>query len=346
MEYRKLLGSGLSVPALTFGTATFGGANEFFKAWGSTDVAEAKELIDLCLDHGVNHFDTANVYSDGMAEEILGKAIQGKRNRALIATKATFQMGDDVNDIGSSRLALVRECENSLKRLGTDYIDIYYMHGFDATTPVEETLRALDDLVRAGKIRYIGCSNFSGWQLMKSLNISERYGWSKYILHQTYYSLMNRELEWELIPASIDQKVSNIIWSPLAGGALSGKIDRQHPPKPGSRSAAMDFVTSTKTDHFYNVVDTLQIIAKEMGKSPAQVAYNWLLKKPTVSSLIIGARNKEQLLENFNAVGWTLPQEFVDRLDEVSDTKPIYPYWHQNKDAALGHPMAKHFARS
>ncbi|MES2526687.1 MAG: aldo/keto reductase [Bdellovibrionota bacterium] len=341
MEFRKLSGAGLTLPALTFGTATFGGGNEFFKAWGSTDVAEAKELIDICLDHGVNHFDTANVYSQGMSEEILGAAIKGKRDKLLISTKATFPMGPDVNDVGSSRQSLMKACEDSLKRLGTDHIDIFFMHGFDATTPVEETLSALNDLVRSGKIRYIGCSNFSGWQLMKSMSVSEKHGWSKYALHQTYYSLVNRELEWELMPASIDQKVSNIIWSPLAGGALSGKITRQNPPAPGTRSAAMDFVVSAKSDHLFNIVDVLHAVAKEVNKSVAQVAYNWLLQKPTVASLIIGARNKEQLLQNFGAVGWTLPKEMMAKLDAVSETKPIYPYWHQNQFPMLGHPMIK-----
>src|SRR6185295_460495 len=208
MEYRYLGASGLRVPVLSFGTATFGGGNEFFKAWGSTDVAGAKRLIDLCLDAGVNFFDTANVYSQGRSEEILGAAIAGrKRDDLLIATKATFPMGEGPGEFGSSRRALLHECENSLRRLGTDHVDIYYMHGFDASTPVDETLAALDDLVRGGKIRYIGCSNFSGWHLMKSLSLSERHGWARYVAHQVYYSLAGRDYEWELMPLALDQNV-------------------------------------------------------------------------------------------------------------------------------------------
>jgi aryl-alcohol dehydrogenase-like predicted oxidoreductase len=340
MEHRKLLGSGLTLPALTFGTATFGGGNEFFKAWGSTDVKEAKRLIDICLDHEVNHFDTANNYSEGMAEEILGKAIEGKREKVLLSTKSTLPF-PGLNGTGSSRSALVKNCEASLKRLGTDYIDLYIMHGFDATTPIEETLRALQDLITAGKIRAIGCSNFSGWQLMKSLSISERYGWSKYVAHQAYYSLANRELEWELIPAGMDQKVSTIVWSPMAGGALSGKITRKNPPAPGSRSASMDFVVSSKSEHLFNIVDVLQEIASETGKTIPQVSLNWLLQRPTVTSLVIGARNEEQLLQNFGAVGWKLSPEQIARLDLISETKPVYPYWHQNQFPQLGHPIMR-----
>ena len=337
MEYRKLSGSGFSVPVLSFGTATFGGGNEFFKAWGSTDVKEASRMIDLCLDHGVNFFDTANGYSRGMSEEILGASIKGKRDKVLLSTKSTFPMGDGPNDYGSSRWSVIKECEDSLRRLGTDYIDLYYMHGFDATTPVEETLRALDDLVRAGKIRYIGCSNFSGWHLMKSMTISERYGWSKYVAHQAYYSLMGREFEWELMPLALDQKVSTIVWSPMAGGALSGKITRKTPPAPGSRSAQMDFVVSAKSEKLYDVVDVLQEVASEVGKTVPQVALNWVLSRPTVTSIIIGARNEEQLKQNFGAVGWKLSAEHIAKLDAVSDSKPIYPYWHQKQFPMLGH---------
>jgi aryl-alcohol dehydrogenase-like predicted oxidoreductase len=337
MEYRKLLGAGVNVPALTFGTATFGGGNEFFKAWGSTDVKEATRLIDLCLDHGVNFFDTANTYSSGMSEEILGEALKSKRSQSLISTKSTFPMGEGPNDYGSSRGFMVKAVEDSLKRLKTDHIDLYYMHGFDALTPVEETQRSLDDLITSGKIRYIGCSNFSGWHLMKSLSVSERYGWSKYVAHQTYYSLAGRELEWELMPLSGDQKVSNIIWSPLAGGALSGKITRHNPPAPGSRSASMDFVVSSKSEHLFNIVDVLHEIAKETGKTVPQVALNWVLSKPSVSSLVIGARNEEQLVQNFGAVGWKLAPEHLAKLDKVSETKPIYPYWHQRQFPMLGH---------
>lgn len=337
MEYRKLSGSGFSLPVLSFGTATFGGGNEFFKAWGSTDVKEASRMVDLCLDHGVNFFDTANGYSRGMSEEILGASIKGKRDKVLLSTKSTFPMGDGPNDYGSSRWSVIKECEDSLRRLGTDHIDLYYMHGFDATTPVEETLHALEDLVRAGKIRYIGCSNFSGWHLMKSLSVSERFGWSKYVAHQAYYSLMGREYEWELMPLAQDQKVSTIVWSPMAGGALSGKITRKTPPAPGSRSAQMDFVVSAKSEKLYDVVDVLQQIAQEVGKTVPQVALNWVLSRPTVTSIIIGARNEEQLKQNFGAVGWKLSAEHIAKLDAVSDSKPIYPYWHQKLFPMLGH---------
>jgi aryl-alcohol dehydrogenase-like predicted oxidoreductase len=339
MEYRKLSGSGFTVPALSFGTATFGGGNEFFKAWGSADVKDAKRLVDICLENGVNFFDTANGYSQGMSEEILGAVIKDKRQNLLLSTKSTFPMGETPYDYGSSRYSVIKECEASLKRMGTDHIDLYYMHGFDANTPVEETLRALDDLVTSGKIRYIGCSNFSGWQLMKALTISERYGWSKYVAHQAYYSLAGREFEWELMPLAIDQKVSTIVWSPMAGGALSGKITRKTPPQPGSRSAAMDFVVSSKSEHLFTIVDALEMVSKETGKTIPQVALNWVLQRPTVASIIIGARNEEQLKQNFGAVGWKLTAEQIAKLDAASDVKPIYPYWHQNQFPMLGHPI-------
>ena len=331
MEYRTLSGAGLRVPVLSFGTATFGGGDEFFKAWGSTGVEEAKRLVDICLDHGANWLDTANVYSTGLAEDILGSAIAGKRDKILLATKSTFPMGEGPADFGSSRLAIIQQCEASLRRLKTDYLDVYYMHGIDTTTPAEETLRALDDLVTSGKIRYIGCSNYSGWHLMKALSISERYGWSKYVLHQVYYSLVGREFEWELMPLAIEQKVSTVVWSPLAGGALSGKIRRDQPPKPGTRAAEMDFVVSSKSETLFNVVDVLEEIAGEVGKTIPQVALNWVLQRPTVVSVIFGARNEEQLIQNLGAVGWNLTAEQVARLDAASAQRPIYPYWHQNQ---------------
>lgn len=329
MEYRQLLGSGLRVPALSFGTATFGGVGDFFKAWGSTDVKEAQRLIDLCLDHGVNFFDTANGYSRGVSEEILGAATKAKRSQLLIATKATFPMGDRPMDYGSSRFHLLETVEASLRRLQTDHIDVFFMHGQDMLTPVEETLRTLDDLVTSGKVRYIGCSNFSGWNLMKSLSVSERHGWSRYVLNQAYYSLVGREFEWELMPLGLDQHVSTMVWSPLAGGALSGKISRTKPAPAGSRSSQMDFVVSAKSEHLHNIVDVLEEISRETEKTVAQVALNWVLNRPTVANIVIGARNEEQLKQNFGAVGWKLTLEQVARLDKVSETKPIYPYWHQ-----------------
>jgi aryl-alcohol dehydrogenase-like predicted oxidoreductase len=336
MEYRQLGVSGLRVPVLSFGTATFGGGNEFFKAWGNTQVDEAKKLINLCLDAGVNFFDTANVYSRGASEEILGKALEGLRNDVLISTKATFSMGDGANDYGSSRFHLIRQAEDSLRRLQTDHIDIYHMHGFDATTPVQETLRALDDLVTSGKVRYIACSNFSGWHLMKSLSVSERYGWSRYVANQAYYSLLNREFEWELMPLAIDQNVSTIVWSPLASGQLSGKFRRGQPIPENSRTVQGGaHGPATNFDHLYNIIDALDEAAQETGKSVAQVSINWLLQRPTVANIIIGARNEEQLKQNLDAVGWNLTIDQVKKLDAASEVAPIYPYWHQRQDTKL-----------
>lgn len=336
MEHRKLGGSGLSVPVLSFGTATFGGKGDFFKAWGSTQVNEARRMVNLCIDAGVNMFDTANTYSRGLSEEILGEALEGLRNRSIISTKATFTMGEEPNDFGSSRFHLIKQCEESLKRLRTDHIDIYHMHGFDATTPVEETLRALDDLISAGKILYIACSNFSGWHLMKSLSVSEKNGWSRYVAHQAYYSLINREFEWELMPLGIDQKVGTIVWSPLAGGKLGGKFRRNQPVPEDTRIAQGGGQGPQVPDEYlYNIVDVLDEIAGETGKSIAQVSLNWLLQRPTVVNIIIGARNEEQLKQNLDATGWNLTADQVKRLDRVSETAPVYPYWHQRGNLKL-----------
>ena len=346
MEYRFLGGSGLQVPVLSFGTATFGGGNDFFKAWGSTQVLEAKRLVDICMDAGVNFFDTADVYSAGLAESVLGEAIAGKqRDKIIISTKTTFPFGDPPNNQGSSRFHMLRQIEGSLKRLGTDYIDIYHMHGFDGNTPVEETLRTLDDLVQSGKVRYLAASNFSGWHLMKSLAISEKYGWNKYIGHQVYYSLANREYEWELMPLALDQKVGAIVWSPLSAGRLGGKYRRNQPLPPDSRVAqgGSPVPESVVNEHsFYNTVDTLYELAEETGKSVAQVAINWLLQRPTVSNIIIGARNEEQLKENLGAVGWNLTTDQVKKLDAVSETPTIYPYWHQRQNLRLN-PLPKFY---
>jgi aryl-alcohol dehydrogenase-like predicted oxidoreductase len=332
MEYRQLGGSGLRVPVLSFGTATFGGGNAFFKAWGATQVDEARRLINICLDAGVNFFDTANVYSAGASEEILGKALAGMREKVLISTKATFPLGEGINDYGSSRFNLVKSCEESLKRLNTDHIDVYHLHGFDANTPVEETLNALNNLVQSGKVRYIACSNFSGWHLMKSLSVSERYGWAKYIAHQAYYSLLNRDFEWELMPLGLDQQVGTIVWSPLAAGRLSGKYRRNQPVPQDARVAQGGSpvpASSISDDVFYNVIDVLDEVAAETGKTVAQVSLNWLLQRPTVSNIIIGARNEEQLKANLACVGWNLTVEQVKKLDTVSEVPPVYPYWHQ-----------------
>jgi aryl-alcohol dehydrogenase-like predicted oxidoreductase len=346
MEYRQLGGSGLQVPVLSFGTATFGGQGNFFKAWGNTQVAEATRLVDICLDAGVNLFDTADVYSQGLSEEILGKAIAGKRDKLLISTKGTFPFGNDPsNSFGSSRYRLIRQVESSLKRLNTDYIDIYHMHGFDGNTPVEETLRVLDDLTQSGKIRYIAASNFSGWHLMKSLAVSDRYGWNRYVAHQVYYSLINREYEWELMPLGIDQKVGAIVWSPLSAGMLGGKYRRNTAMPAESRWAQGGSPIPQEvinTEVLYNIMDVLDEIAKETGKTVAQVAINWLLQRPTVSSVIIGARNEEQLHQNLAATGWNLTTEQVKRLDEVSEQHTIYPYWHQRQNLLLN-PLPKFY---
>lgn len=334
MEYKQLGNSGLRVPVLSLGTATFGGGNDFFKAWGSTQVNEAARLIDLCLDNGINFFDTANVYSTGAAETILGKALGSKRSEVLLSTKATFPMGEGVNDFGSSAIHLIKACDESLKRLGTDYIDIYHMHGFDANTPVEETLRTLETLIQSGKVRYIACSNFSGWHLMKSLSISERYGWSKYIAHQVYYSLLNRDFEWELMPLAIDQNVGSLVWSPLAAGKLGGRFRRNQPMPADSRVAqggSPVINDAAAEERLYDIVEVLDQIAKETGKTVAQVSLNWVLQRPTVSSIIIGARNEVQLKANIDAAGWKLSQEQVKRLDAVSEVLPAYPYWHQRQ---------------
>jgi aryl-alcohol dehydrogenase-like predicted oxidoreductase len=343
MEFRQLGQSGLKVPILSFGTGTFGGKGEFFAAWGNSDVAEATRLVDICLEAGVNFFDTADVYSQGASEEILGKAIAGRRNSVLISTKATFAMGKGPNDLGSSRYHLIQACEASLRRLGTDYIDIYHLHGFDQITPIEETLNTLNTLVQSGKVRYIACSNFSGWHLMKSLAISEKFGWPRYVAHQAYYSLIGREFEWELMPLGIDQHVGTVVWSPLGWGRLTGKIRRNQPlPKVSRLHTTAEKGPPVEDEYLYTVVDALEEVARDTGKTVPQVALNWLLQRPTVANIVIGARNEQQLRQNLGAVGWNLTNEQVQRLNVASERIPIYPYWHQrqfserNPLAALG----------
>jgi len=335
MEYRRLGASGLRVPALSFGTATFGGTNDFFKAWGSTDAGGAARLVDVCLDHGVSLFDTADVYSDGASEEILGAAIKGKRERLLLSTKVTFPTGDGPNDFGSSRQHLVRAVEKSLQRLRVDHIDLLQLHGQDYNTPVEETLAALDQLVRSGKVGYIGGSNFSGWHLMKSLATADRYGFPRHVAHQVYYSLLNRDYEWELMPLGVDQGVGAVVWSPLGWGKLTGKIRRGQPAAPGTR--AHDIAGTGphfEEERLFRIIDALDIVAAETGKSIPQIALNWLLQRATIATVIIGARNEAQLIENLGAVGWALTAEQVAALDAASDVAPSYPVWHQR-----GFPM-------
>lgn len=332
MEYRFLGGSGFRVPVLTLGTGTFGGKGELFQAWGASDVAEASRLVDICLDAGLTMFDSADVYSDGQAEEILGQAIKGRRDKVLISTKATFRRGDGPNDVGSSRFHLLKTIDESLKRLETDYIDLFQLHSFDAKTPIEETLSTLDDLVRAGKIRYVGCSNFAGWQLMKSLSIADKYGYPRYVAHQAYYSLIGRSYEWELMPLGIDQKVGAVVWSPLGWARLTGKFRRSQPVPENTRLNSQlnrDIGPGVDDELLYRVVDALDEIAAETGKTVAQIALNWLLQRPTVSTLVIGARNEEQLRQNLGAVGWNLTAEQVAKLDQASAVTPSYPYFHQ-----------------
>jgi aryl-alcohol dehydrogenase-like predicted oxidoreductase len=331
MEYRFLGASGFKVPELSFGTGTFGGKGEFFAAWGSTDVAEAKRLVDICMDAGLTMFDSADIYSAGAAEEVLGQAIAGRaRDSLIISTKATFRAGKGPNDLGSSRYHLVRAVERALKRLGTDYIDLFQLHGFDAHTPVEETISTLDDLVRAGKIRYIGVSNFSGWHLMKSLAASDRLGATRYVANQTYYSLIGRDYEWELMPLGLDQGVGAVVWSPLGWGRLTGKLRRGAGLPAGSRlHKTADMGPPVDDDYLYRVVDALDAVAAETGKTVPQIALNWLLRRPTVSTVVVGARNEEQLRQNLGAVGWTLTPEQVATLDAASKVTLPYPYWHQ-----------------
>lgn len=330
MEYRQLGRSGLKVPVLSLGTGTFGGKGEMFARWGDTDVAEATRMVDISLEHGMNFFDTADIYSRGASEEILGAAIKGRRDKTLISTKATFTTGDGPNDVGSSRFHIIKAAEASLKRLGTDYLDLYFMHGFDAQTPVEETLSALDHLVTSGKVRYIGCSNFSGWHVMKTLATSEKYGLARYVVYQGYYSLIGRDYEWELMPLGIDQGMGLMVWSPLGWGRLTGKIRRGQPIADGRIAKGGDVGGPPVNDEYlYTVVDALDAVAAETGKTVAQVALNWLLQRPTVSNIVVGARNEEQLKQNLGAIGWNLTVDQVAKLDAASARMPTYPYWHQ-----------------
>lgn len=330
MEYRLLGRSGFKVPALTFGTGTFGGKGEFFKAWGETDAKQATRLVDICLDAGVNMFDSADVYSSGASEEILGAAIKGRRDKVLISTKYTFRIGEGANDVGSSRFHILAATDAALKRLGTDRIDLVQLHGFDAQTPPEETLATFDALIRAGKIGYIGVSNWSGWHLMKSLATSEKYGFPRYVAHQAYYSLIGRDYEWELMPLALDQGVGAVVWSPLGWGRLTGKIRRGAPLPATSRlHKTADYGPQVEDEYLYTVVDALEAVAAETGKSVPQVALNWLLQRPSVVTVVIGARNEEQLKANLGAVGWNLTPAQVAKLDAASERPKIYPYWHQ-----------------
>ncbi|HUO97091.1 MAG TPA: aldo/keto reductase [Rhizomicrobium sp.] len=342
MEYRLLGRSGLKVPVLTLGTGTFGGVGSF-RSWGDTGREEARKLVDICLEAGLNMFDSADIYSFGTSEEVLGAAIKGRRDEVLISTKVTFPMGGGPNECGSSRFHLIRAVEASLRRLGTDHIDLLQLHGFDALTPHEEVLSTLDGLVKAGKLRYIGVSNFSGWHLMKALATSDRYGWTRYVAHQAYYSLVGRDYEWELMPLGLAEGVGAVVWSPLGWGRLTGKIRRGAPlPKSSRRNDEKqnDIGPQVDEEYFFRVVDALDAVAAETGKSVPQIALNWLLQRPTVATVIIGARNEQQLRDNLGAVGWNLTPAQVARLDEASAVTPAYPYWHQRFFADRNPPPA------
>jgi aryl-alcohol dehydrogenase-like predicted oxidoreductase len=340
MEFRQLGTSGLQVPVLCFGTGTFGGSNELFRAWGQTDVREATRLVAICLEAGVNFFDTADIYSQGLSEEILGEAIrQAPRDGVLVSTKGTFPFGQGPNNMGSSRHHLIRQIEGSLKRLKTDYIDVYHMHGFDALTPIEETLSTLEQAVRQGKVRYIAASNFSGWHLQKSLVISERYGWPRYAAHQVYYSLVGRDYEWELMPQAVAEGVGALVWSPLGWGRLTGRIRRGQPrPEVSRLPKTAEMGPPVPDEYLYKVVDALDTLAAETGKTVPQLALNWLLRKPTISSVIIGARNEQQLRDNLAAASFALTERQVAQLDQASQVQLPYPYWHQRQFAIRNPP--------
>lgn len=330
MEYRQLGRSGLKVPVFSLGTGTFGGVGEMFARWGNTDAVAARRLIDVCLEAGLNFFDTADIYSAGASEEILGAAVKGRREDLLISTKATFSMGKGPNDKGSSRHHLIRACEASLKRLGTDYIDVYFMHGYDALTPAEEVLGALDHLVHSGKVRYIGCSNFSGWHVMNALATSERYGLARYVSYQGYYSLIGRDYEWELMPLALEKGLGTMVWSPLGWGRLTGKIRRGEKPQGGRIQQGGDVGGPMVDDEYlYTVVEALDLVAKDTGKTVPQIALNWLLQRPTIANIVIGARDEAQLKQNLGALEFKLSEAHITALDQASQRQPIYPYWHQ-----------------
>lgn len=343
MEYRRLGASGLKVPVLSFGAGTFGGSGPLFAAWGTSDAVEARRLVDICVEAGVNLFDTADVYSDGASEEVLGQAIKGRRQQVLISTKTSLPIGDSHNDAGSSRSRLIKATEDALRRLGTDYIDLLQLHAFDAGTPVEEVLSTLDMLVRAGKIRYVGVSNFSGWQIMKSLAAADKYGYPRYAANQVYYSLAGRDYEWDLMPLGLDQGLGALVWSPLGWGRLTGKIRRGQPMPEGSRlHETASFGPPVDDEKLYDIVEVLDEVAAETGRTVPQIALNWLTTRPTVSSVIIGARNEEQLRQNLGAVGWSLTLEQISRLDMASATTapyPHFPYFRQEAFARLNPPV-------
>jgi aryl-alcohol dehydrogenase-like predicted oxidoreductase len=335
MEYRQLGRSGLRVSALTLGTMTFGGRGGF-RAVGATDVDGARRQVDICLDAGINLIDTADVYSEGLAEEITGEVIKGRRDSLLLSTKVRMPMGDGPNDAGLSRQHIIAGCEESLRRLGTDHIDIYHVHEWDGQTQLEETLSALDSLVSAGKVRYLAASNYAGWQLMKALAVAGAHGFERFAAQQIYYSLESRDAEYELVPLSVDQGLGILVWSPLAGGLVSGKYRRESSPSEGTRQVSGEWHEPPVRDRekLYDTVEVLINVADAHGASPAQVALAWLLGRPAVTSLIIGARSEEQLRDNLGAASLSLTAGEREELDKVSAPDLIYPHWHQLATAA------------
>jgi aryl-alcohol dehydrogenase-like predicted oxidoreductase len=328
MDYRFLGTSGFRLPALGFGAGTFGGRGPLFGAWGNVEENEARRMVDICLERGVTLFDTADVYSEGASERVLGAALRGRRDAAIVSTKISLRAGDGPNDVGASRHHLLAATERALARLGTDYIDLLQLHHFDAMTRVESVMQTLDDLVRSGKVRFIGASNFSGWQLMKSLAAADRYGQARFVAHQTYYSLIGRDYEWELMPLGLDQGVGAVVWSPLGWGRLTGKLRRGEPLPAKSRlHDTLGWAPPVEDDRLYRVLDALESVARETDKTVPQIAINWLLSRPTVSSVLIGARDEAQLEQNLGAVGWALSAEQLARLDRASRVVPPYPYY-------------------
>ncbi|HIQ35640.1 MULTISPECIES: aldo/keto reductase [Acinetobacter] len=328
MKYHLLGNSGLQVSELGFGAGTLGGKGQIFSAWGQANQAEANQMIQLCLDAGINYFDTADVYSDGESERMLGKALAKERHKNIISTKVGIRSSDHLNDVGFSRNYLKYAVEQSLNRLGTDYIDVLQLHQFDSFTSLHQLMKTLDELVRSGKVRYIGVSNFSGWQLMKAQAIADQYGYEKFVVNQVYYSLIGRDYEWELMPLNDDQQISAVVWSPLGWGRLTGKFDRENPIPCESRlHDTAQFAPPVNEEHLYRVIDVLKAIAEETGYSIPQIALNWLLQRPTVSSVLIGARNEAQLLDNLKAKEIQLSVDQIQRLDQFSEVYPPYPYY-------------------
>jgi len=344
MEHRRLGRSGLVVPALSFGAGTFGGRGPLFGAWGTTDVAEAREIVDICLEAGITMFDTADVYSDGASEEVLGAALEGRRDDVLISTKAGLPTGDGPWQAGTSRSRLITAVDAALRRLRTDRIDLFQLHAYDAGTPAEEVLSTLAALIDAGKVRYVGVSNYSGWQLMQALDLADRNGWPRYVAHQVYYSLVGRDYEWDLLPLGAAEGVGALVWSPLGWGRLTGRIRRGAALPPGSRlHQTAAFGPPVDDDRLFDVVDVLDELAEETGRTVPQIALNWLLTRPTVASVIVGARDAAQLRQNLGAIGWRLADEQIARLDAVSMPSvpyPHFPYHRQEGFARLNPPLA------